>query len=101
MRCLLYILAFLLLSFQLQAQLEFNMSDTTVTECKGILYDSGGDGVDYLHNTDLTFTICLDAPGTLTLAFDFFCVEVGFDSLTFHAGPDETFPQIGPAYSGN
>jgi len=101
MRYFLYILTFLLLSFQLEAQLEFNMSDTTVTECKGILYDSGGDGVDYLHNTDLTFTICLDAPGTLTLAFDFFCVEVGFDSLTFHAGPDETYPQIGPAYSGN
>ncbi|MEX1187995.1 MAG: gliding motility-associated C-terminal domain-containing protein [Bacteroidia bacterium] len=88
------------LSFQLNAQLEFDMADTTVTECKGILYDSGGDGVDYLHNSNLTFTICLDAPGTLTMAFEFFCVEVGFDSLTFHAGPDETYPQIGPAYSG-
>ncbi|MEZ5171985.1 MAG: gliding motility-associated C-terminal domain-containing protein [Bacteroidia bacterium] len=32
--------------------------------------------------------------------FESFCVEVGFDSLTFHNGPDETYPQIGPAWSG-
>lgn len=92
---------FILLGSSAFAQFEFIMSDTVVTECKGILFDSGGDGFDYLHNSDLSFTICLDAPGTLTLSFDYFCVEVGFDSLTFHAGPDETFPQIGPAYSGN
>jgi gliding motility-associated-like protein len=90
----------LLMAGNLSAQLEFNMSDTVVTECKGILYDNGGDGVNYLHNTNQTFTICLDAPGITTLSFDYFCVEVGFDSLTFHAGPDETYPQIGPAYSG-
>jgi gliding motility-associated-like protein len=82
------------------AQLEFNFGDTTVTECKGILYDNGGDGVNYLHNSNQTFSICLDAPGVLTLSFDVFCVEVGFDSLTFHLGPNEFSPQIGPAYSG-
>lgn len=83
------------------AQLEFTFGDTTVTECKGILYDNGGDGVNYLHNTNQTFTICLNAPGITTLSFESFCVEVGFDSLSFHLGPDETYPQIGPAYSGN
>jgi gliding motility-associated-like protein len=82
------------------AQLEFNFSDTTVSECKGILYDNGGDGVNYLHNTNQTFSICLNAPGILTFSFDFFCLEVGFDSLTFHAGPDEFSPQIGPAFNG-
>ena len=76
------------------AQLEFNFSDTTVTECKGILYDNGGDGVNYLHNSDQTFTICLDAPGFLTITFESFCVEAILDSLTFHLGPDEFSPQI-------
>ena len=88
-------------SDQLCAQLEFNMSDTTVTECKGILFDNGGDGVNYLHNANETFSICLDAPGTLTLAFDVFCVESIYDSLSFHAGPSYQSPQIGPVYSGN
>jgi len=82
------------------AQLEFNMSDTLVTECKGILYDDGGDGVNYFHNADEIFTICLDAPGTLNLAFDFLCIELGSDSLMFHAGSSILDPQIGPAYSG-
>ena len=87
-------------SLQLNAQLEFNMRDTTVNECKGILYDSGGEGLNYQHNSNLAFTICLDAPGTLTLGFDNFCVESTFDSLTFHLGPNEFSPQVGPAYSG-
>lgn len=97
-----YLFSFLcsLLVVTATAQLEFNFSDTTVTECKGILYDNGGDGVNYLHNTNQTFSICLDAPGALTLSFDFFCLETGFDSLTFHAGPDEFSPQIGPGYNG-
>lgn len=87
-------------TLNLQAQLEFNMRDTTVTECKGILYDSGGEGLNYQHNSNLAFTICLDAPGTLTLGFENFCVEATFDSLTFHLGPNEFSPQLGPAYSG-
>jgi gliding motility-associated-like protein len=93
--------AFWLMSSAGKAQLEFTFSDTVVRECKGILYDNGGDGINYLHNSNQTFTICLDAPGITTLSFESFCVEVGFDSLSFHLGPDETYPQIGPAYSGN
>jgi gliding motility-associated-like protein len=85
---------------ELSAQLEFTMSDTTVTECKGILYDNGGESGNYQHNSNTTFTICLDGEGSLNLAFDYFCVEVGYDSLTFHAGPSYLSPQIGPAYSG-
>lgn len=80
---------------------EFNMADTTVTICKGILLDSeeGPGGNLYGNNEDLTFTI--DAGSQVTLVFQpTFCLEQGYDFLTFHDGPSITSPQIGPAYSG-
>ncbi|HQW86215.1 MAG TPA: hypothetical protein PLH93_03465, partial [Flavobacteriales bacterium] len=71
----------------LHAQLlpEFNMADTTVTICKGILLDSeeGPGGNIYGNNEDLVFTI--DAGSTITLVFEpTFCLEQGLDLLTFH-----------------
>ncbi|MEZ4739826.1 MAG: gliding motility-associated C-terminal domain-containing protein [Flavobacteriales bacterium] len=80
---------------------EFNMSDTVVTVCKGILLDSeeGPGGNIYGNNEDLTFTI--DAGSQITLMFTpTFCLEQGYDFLTFHNGPTINSPQIGPAYSG-
>ncbi|MEO8066457.1 MAG: gliding motility-associated C-terminal domain-containing protein [Flavobacteriales bacterium] len=80
---------------------EFNMTDTVVTLCKGILLDSedGPGGNIYSNNEDYTFTI--DAGGPVTLVFDeVFCTEQGLDLLTFHDGPSILSPQIGPAYSG-
>ncbi|MBK9538915.1 MAG: CUB domain-containing protein [Flavobacteriales bacterium] len=80
---------------------EFNMTDTTVTICKGILLDSEeGPGSNiYGNNEDFTFTI--DAGSTITLTFEpTFCLEQGLDILTFHDGPSIASPQIGPAYTG-
>ncbi len=80
---------------------EFNMTDTTVTICKGILLDSeeGLGGTTYANNEDYTFTI--DAGSTITLTFTGpFCLEQGFDFITFYDGPNTNSPQIGPAYSG-
>lgn len=80
---------------------EFNMSDTVVTICKGILLDSeeGPGGNLYGNNEDYVFTI--DAGSLVTLVFrPTFCLEQGYDFLTFHNGPSINSPQIGPAYSG-
>ena len=80
---------------------EFNMADTTVTICKGILLDSeeGPGGNLYGNNEDLIFTI--DAGSQITLVFrPTFCLEQGYDFLTFHNGPSINSPQIGPTYSG-
>lgn len=80
---------------------EFNMSDTVVTICKGILLDSedGPGGNIYGNNEDYVFTI--DAGSQVTLVFKpTFCLEQGYDQLTFHNGPSINSPQIGPAYSG-
>ena len=80
---------------------EFNMSDTVVTICKGILLDSeeGPGELIYGNNEDYVFTI--DAGSQVTLVFQpTFCLEQGYDFLTFHNGPSINSPQIGPAYSG-
>ena len=95
--------AFALLASPAHGQVlpEFNMTDTVVTLCKGILLDSedGPGGNIYGNNEDYTFTI--DAGGPVTLVFDeVFCTEQGLDLLTFHDGPSILSPQIGPAYSG-
>ncbi len=99
----LLLIAFCAPFFGLQAQLlpEFNMADTTVTDCKGILLDSeeGPGGNLYGNNEDLVFTI--DAGSQITLVFSpVFCLEQGYDFITFHDGPSISSPQIGPAYSG-
>lgn len=80
---------------------EFNMNDTVVTACKGILLDSelGPNEQLYSNNEDFTFTI--NTGSAITLVFDnTFCLEQGYDFLTFHDGPTVNSPQIGPAYSG-
>jgi hypothetical protein len=80
---------------------EFNMNDTVVTICKGILLDSelGPNEQLYSNNEDFTFTI--NTGSTITLVFEsLFCLEQGYDFLTFHDGPSTASPQIGPAYSG-
>ena len=79
----------------------FNMMDTTVALCKGILLDSeaGPGGTIYGNNENYTFTI--DAGGVVTMVFDpNFCTESGIDLLTFYDGPNTASPQIGPSYSG-
>lgn len=80
---------------------EFNMTDTVVTACKGILLDSelGPNEELYSNNEDFTFTI--NTGSTITLIFDdVFCLEQNYDFLTFHDGPTIASPQIGPVYSG-
>lgn len=96
-----------LLCFLIQIQVliaqgipEFNMSNTTVSNCKGILFDNGGPSANYANNANFTFTICLNEQVPLTLTFEQFCVEQGFDSLMIFAGPNAQSPQIGTALSG-
>lgn len=72
---------------------EFLMSDTLVTECDGILFDSGGDGEIYGINEDLTFTI--ETGGDININFiQEFCVETDFDFLYIYDGPDTGSPLV-------
>lgn len=79
---------------------EFNMADTTVTDCDGLLFDSGGPGDIYLINEDLTFTINTGGPITLSF-FGAFCVETNLDFLLIYDGPNVLSPLIAGPLSGN
>ncbi|MFZ6052833.1 T9SS type B sorting domain-containing protein [Halocola ammonii] len=77
---------------------EYEMSTTTVTDCDGILYDSGGDS-NYGNNEDFEFTISTGNPLTLTFVGDF-CLDNGFDFVTIHNGPNTASPIIGGPFTG-
>lgn len=78
---------------------EFDMSDTTVVDCDGILYDSGGEDGIYGINEMITFTINSGAPVELTF-FEEFCVENGLDSLMIYDGPDTSAPLLAGPLTG-
>lgn len=78
---------------------EYEMDNQTVSDCDGILFDSGGTG-DYNNNEDLTFTIDAGNPLSLTFIGDF-CLDNGFDFLTIHDGPDTNSPVLAGPFTGN
>jgi len=73
------------------AQAEYNMSNSTVTDCEGILYDSGGPNGNYGPNENFTFTICPDpVPVCLRLNLGTVVVENLFDTFNVYDGVDDT-----------
>lgn len=93
-------IAMLMVSFaQSQTLPEFNMSDTTVTVCEGILFDSGGPDDTYGNDEFTTFVI--NTGGIITLTFfDQICLENNLDFISIYDGPDDTYPLLG-SYTGN
>ena len=93
----------LVLTFQiLSGQNVYNMSNATVSDCDGILLDSGA-GIpagNYDHDENFTFTICVPGASYITLSFSAFCTEVDYDSLRIFDGADTFAVQIGPSYTG-
>lgn len=83
---------FLLLFFSsifILAQAEYNMQNATVTDCSGILYDSGGENEMYGPNEDFTFTICPD-PTPVCMHIDFRVVQMEsyYENLEVYDGSD-------------
>lgn len=68
----------------------FNMSDTLVSVCQGRLLDSDeGQGANYDHNENYSFTICPPGPvDSITLSFLSFCTEANLDYLRIFNGTD-------------
>lgn len=74
---------------------EYNMTNGAVlTDCQGILYDSGGEGNTYGQNENLTTTIQTGGPITLTF-FNQFCVQANFDFLSIYDGTDASGTLLG------
>ena len=98
-----YLISFLLcffLSLSVFAQEEYLMMNNFVTDCEGILFDSGGFFDDYNDNENFTFTICPDIPPTcLQMEFQESDIESGSDFISFFDGPDINSELIG-TYTG-
>lgn len=81
----------------LLAQPTYTMSNQTVTDCFGTLFDSelGQTSGHYDHNENYTFRICPPNAASITLTFFSFCTEPVFDVLRVFDGPDTFATLIG------
>lgn len=90
MNRLLFLIGCLMLVHSAVGQLpEFLMENAYTNECDGILFDSGGDGVEYGLNEDLTFTIETGAPINIEFQENV-CIETDFDFLYIYDGLDDS-----------
>ena len=91
-------IAFLAIAFSSAAQ-NYNMSNTTITDCGGTFYDSGGTG-NYSNGENITFTICPSTPGAFaTVNFTTFDIENNYDLLTIYDGDNTGANTLG-TYTG-
>lgn len=88
-------LLFILLFGAAYGQLpEYAMSDTTVTDCDGFLFDSGGSDDSYANNENLVFTVNTGGASILLTFIEEICIEDNFDFLYIHDGEDLGSPLI-------
>jgi gliding motility-associated-like protein len=79
----------------------YNMSNTTITTCDALFYDSGGPTGTYSANQNLTLTIMPDiVGGNVIVTFNSFTLENNYDKLFIYNGNSITAPLIGQ-YTGS
>ncbi|MEL7340470.1 MAG: CUB domain-containing protein, partial [Bacteroidota bacterium] len=80
----------------------YQMSNATVSACRGTLYDSSNGTTlgHYAHLENFTFTICVQDSAQIFFEFNSFCTELDFDTLRIFDGPDTLSAQIGGVFSG-
>lgn len=72
------------------------MSNTTLSTCGGIFFDSGGGNGDYGPNEDITMTLCSDGSSGTHIQMTFLNTTLGAgDELCFYDGTDATATQLG------
>jgi gliding motility-associated-like protein len=101
-----FLLLFLLMSILGQAQVvgpDYFMSNGSSSDCTANFFDSnsGTPPVNYAHNENLTFVICVPQATQITFSFLSFCTEPILDYIRFFDGPDTLSPLIGGPFSGN
>ncbi|MGB1031096.1 MAG: CUB domain-containing protein, partial [Flavobacteriales bacterium] len=69
------------------------MDNIYTNECDAILYDSGGEGVEYGLNENFTFTVETGAPINVEFLEEV-CIETDFDFLFIYDGLDDTAPLL-------
>ena len=102
MKHIILLLISFFISAAIFAQPTYYMSNLTVDDCEGILFDSenGDIGGTYDHNENYTFSICISGNGEIIMDFNEFCTEEDFDFLRIYDGPNTSAPQIGDDYHG-
>lgn len=92
---IIFVLAFFYVEVSFAQELpEYDMSDTTLTDCKGILYDDGGENGLYSNFANITTTI--QTGGSIVLTFSGeFVIEPTLDQLLIYDGPDASSPLLG------
>ena len=78
----------------------YNMSNTTVTTCNAMFYDSGGANANYGNQLNYTMTFYPESEGAkVNVSFIEFNTENNYDFLYIYDGPSTSYTQIGK-YSG-
>lgn len=67
--------------------------------CSGTIYDTGGAGGNYSNNENYLKTYCSNAGNCISITFNSFDVEYGYDFLTIYDGPGMTSASMGD-YTG-
>ena len=76
------------------------MTNGTLNVCSGTLLDPGGTG-NYANNTNVTQTICSNAGNCVSLSFNSFNLESGWDYLYVYNGSSTASPQVtGSPFTG-
>ena len=83
------------------AAASYNMSNTTVTTCDALFYDSGGANGQYTNNLTYTMTFTPETEGAMiSVTFTEFNTESGYDYLYIYDGTSTSATQIGQ-YDGS
>ena len=78
------------------AAANYNMSNTTVTTCEALFYDSGGASSNYGNNLTYTMTFYPETEGAMiSVSFSEFNTESGYDYLYIYDGSSTESTQIG------
>ncbi|MFK7908468.1 MAG: choice-of-anchor L domain-containing protein, partial [Chitinophagales bacterium] len=94
MRVLLLLCIILATSSTADGQI-YNMTNNSVTDPSGTLYDSGGTSGNYANNEDYTFTICPPSPcDCLALNFESLLIDTAGDTLYVHNGNSTAAPLV-------
>jgi len=75
------------------------LTSCATSPCSDTIYDTGGPYGDHYNNEEYQFTITPSNGSSVSLTFQSFVLESGYDSLWIYDGPDINSPLIG-GYSG-
>ena len=84
-----------IVQFQSAAQGVYTICSTTsISDSTGTLYDSGGSNDVYHSNENCTLLVAPSCAITITLSFQSFATESGFDSFTVYDGNSTNAPEL-------